>query len=355
MIGRVARATSAVWARDTGCYGNRCDGPRGDAVTGTAGRPRVAALDVAGGRARGLRSLRQGASHGPTVPTPPHGRPWASARVADRTILAVGSVNGTGMRASPHAGEREGLSVRLSRSRSRRAFEAAIASALNASVRLPAPSLPVRLHPLAGLGPVRAAGLRLVEAFVLPAVDFLSVDVVDALFLVALAREPACCVRPPGGSWSFCCGCLLRSGLVCQGLVEIWRAARSRVRRRIHHRRPTRCRRPMTRRPSAEAPPAALSRRRCIRHRGGDQLGGLDTPEREQHLGLMIEASPDAVEHRRHVLAHGGPVGAGAAQRDVAWSREQPSPLRVTTSITALEIAPCSSSISESILPAPGM
>ena len=38
----------------------------------------------------------------------------------------------------------------------------------------------------------------------------------------------------------------------------------------------------------------------------------------------MVEARPDAVEHRRHVLAHGGPIGAGAAQRDVAWSREQP-------------------------------
>ena len=54
-----------------------------------------------------------------------------------------------------------------------------------------------------------------------------------------------------------------------------------------------------------------------------DQLQMINLAEQEQQLGLIVQTGADAVHHRGDMLAHAGPVGAGALHLDFSRLREQ--------------------------------
>ena len=74
-------------------------------------------------------------------------------------------------------------------------------------------------------------------------------------------------------------------------------------------------------------------RRRLLRQprrgaRAGEEVLLVHLPQPEEQLRLLVEARAHAVQHRRDVLAHRGPVRAAARERDLARRREQPGALR---------------------------
>src|SRR5207247_2598508 len=56
----------------------------------------------------------------------------------------------------------------------------------------------------------------------------------------------------------------------------------------------------------------------------GDQILLVDPAQLEEEFGLLVEPGADAVEYRRNVLAHRGPVGATAREPDLGRRGEQP-------------------------------
>ena len=84
----------------------------------------------------------------------------------------------------------------------------------------------------------------------------------------------------------------------------------------------------------------------------GDQFHLVHAAQPEEQFGLLVEARADAIQHRRDMLAHAGPVRATARKLDLRGRRKQTlhsagrsAPSRLATAV------PCSSSTSESIAP----
>src|SRR5579871_336410 len=59
------------------------------------------------------------------------------------------------------------------------------------------------------------------------------------------------------------------------------------------------------------------------RHGFLDQFQVIDLAQAKEQLRLLIQTRPDAVQHGGNVLAHAGPVRAGARHLDLAGPREQ--------------------------------
>jgi len=54
------------------------------------------------------------------------------------------------------------------------------------------------------------------------------------------------------------------------------------------------------------------------------QLVLVDTAQREKQCGLFVEPGADAIEYRRDVFTHAGPVGAAARQLDLLGRGKEP-------------------------------
>ena len=157
------------------------------------------------------------------------------------------------------------------------------------------------------------------------AVFFLPADLADALFFAALVPDPGfffdALVRDPG----FLCAAAAR--ILVAFLLGSF--LRRRVRREALS--PSKTASVSRSIPKTDDMSSVFKRRRrplflvvgTSVTAAAIQLGGLDAPQREEHLGLMIKARSDAVEDRRHVLAHGRPVGARAAQGDALWGGKE--------------------------------
>ena len=60
-----------------------------------------------------------------------------------------------------------------------------------------------------------------------------------------------------------------------------------------------------------------------IRIGNTDQLFMIDPAQHEEQFGGMVEPGPHSVKHRRHMLAHAGPVRAIAVECHLAGQGEE--------------------------------